>query len=117
MILGFAGAGLVGGIAVNHIVEQLEMEKIAHVRSRFIPPAVIFSEGQLQYPFRIYASADRKLCAVLCELPLRSDGFYPISQILLDWAEHQGVSELIILEGFATRKPPKKRKTFFVAEF
>jgi uncharacterized protein len=116
VILGFAGAGLVGGIAVTHIIDQLKMKKIAHVQSRYLPPAVVFMEGQLRHPFRIYSDRERRLCAVVCEIPLRSDGLYPIASTLLDWIEKKGVEELVVLEGFAVRGLPKERKSFCAAE-
>lgn len=116
VILGFAGAGLVGGIAVTHVIDKLKMKKIAHVQSRYLPPAVVFMEGQLRHPFRIYSDRERRLCAVVCEIPLRSDGLYPIASTLLDWIEKQGVKELVVLEGFAVRGLPKERKSFCAAE-
>jgi len=51
VVLGFAGHGLVGGIAVSHIIDQLKMKEIAHVRSRYIPPAVVFMDGKLRHAF------------------------------------------------------------------
>ncbi|MFP3985275.1 MAG: proteasome assembly chaperone family protein [Candidatus Bathyarchaeia archaeon] len=116
VILGFAGAGLVGGIAVSHIIDQLGMKKIAHVQSRYLPPAVVFMEGKLKHPFRIYSDDAGKLCAVVCEIPFRSDGVYPIASTLVDWIEEQGAEELIILEGVGVRIFPKERKAFCAAE-
>jgi uncharacterized protein len=116
VIFGFAGPGLVGGIAATHIIDQLKMKKIAHVRSRYMPPAVVFLDGQLRHPFRIYSDKKGKLCAVVCEIPLRSDGLYPIASTLVDWAEEQGARELVILQGAPVRGIPKKRKSFCAAE-
>ena len=112
VILGFAGAGLVGGIAVTHIIDQLKMKKIAYVRSRHMPPAVVFMDGQLRHPFRIYSGKEGKLCAIVCEIPLRSDGLYPIASTLLDWAEEKGARELVVLEGAPVRGIPKNVNHF-----
>jgi predicted ATP-grasp superfamily ATP-dependent carboligase len=54
LIFGFVGAGLVAQIAVNQIIDQLNMKEIAHVRSRYIPPSVVFIDGKLKHPFRVY---------------------------------------------------------------
>lgn len=116
VILGFAGVGLVGGIAVAHIIEQLEMREIAHLRSRYIPPAVVFMKGKLRHPFRIHSNKTGKLCTVISEIPLRSDGAYPISSTLLEWIEAKGAKELIVLEGFSVNHFPKERKVFCAAE-
>lgn len=116
LISGFVGAGLVGPIAVNHILEQLEMKEIAHVKSRYLPPAAVFTEGKLRHPFRIYANSDGSVCAMICEVPLRSDGLYPIAHTLLDWAEGKGMKEVIVLEGAPVKGIPKERSSYCAAE-
>ena len=103
-------------IAVTYIIDELKMKEIAHVRSRYMPPAVVFMDGKLRHPFRIYSGKKGKLCAIVCEIPLRSDGLYPIASRLLDWAEEKGAKELVVLEGIAVRGMPKERKSFCVAE-
>jgi uncharacterized protein len=116
MILGFVGAGLLGGIAVTYIVDKLKMKPIANVRSMYMPSSVIFIDGKLRHPFRIYSTDDGGLCAIVCEVPLSSDGYYPIAAKLLDWMEEKGAREVAVLEGIATRNTSKKRDTFCVAE-
>jgi len=116
VVLGFAGPGLVGGIAVTHIIEQLKMKKIAHVRSRYLPPAVVFIDGKLRNPFRIYSNEEGTFCAIVCELPFPSDGLYQIASTLLDWIEEKGVKELVVLDGVGVQGVPKRRETFCAAE-
>ncbi len=116
VILGFAGVGLVGGIATTHIVEQLKMKQIAHIRSRYMPPAVVFMDGKLRHPFRIYSDEGGKLCIVISEIPLRSDGVYPIASTLVDWIERNGAKELVVLEGVAVQGFPETRKSYCAAE-
>jgi uncharacterized protein len=116
VLLGFVGPGLAGGIAVSHIAEELQMRNIAHIRSRYLPPAVVFLNGLLRHPFRIYSDDHGKLCIIVCELPLRSDGLYSIASVLLDWIEAKDVRELVILDGIPTTTPPQIRETFFAAE-
>lgn len=71
---------------------------------------------KLRHPFRIYSDQSGKLCVVVCEVPLRSDGIYPIASSLLDWIEEKGVKEIAVLEGFAVRGVPKERKPYCAAE-
>jgi uncharacterized protein len=115
-IFGFAGAGLVGGIAVMHIIDSLKMKEIAHVRSKSIPPAVVFLDGQLRYPLRIYGNRPGNICCVVSELPFSSEGLYPLASALLDWAEQNKVKESVVLEGIPLRGMPKERKVFCAAE-
>jgi uncharacterized protein len=117
VILGFVGAGLVGGVAVTHLTDKMKMKKIAHIRSRYLPSAVVFIDGKLRQPFRIYSNDKGDLCAIVCEVPLHSEGHYPIASALLDWAEDKGAKEIVVLEGIAVRSIPKKRKSFCVAEY
>jgi uncharacterized protein len=116
MIFGFVGAGLVAQIAVNQIISELKMEEIAHVRSKYIPPSVVFLDGKLKPPFRIYSDEQGRLCVVVCDTPLPSDGLYSISTALVDWAEGKGAKELVVLEGIPVRGIPKKRESFCAAE-
>lgn len=115
-IFGFAGPGLVGGIAVMHIIDSLKMEEVAHIRSKRIPPAVVFLNGQLRYPFRIYGNKAGNICCVVSELPFASDGLYPLASTLLDWAEKYSVKESVVLEGIPLRGLPKERQVFCAAE-
>jgi uncharacterized protein len=116
VIVGFAGAGLVGGIAVSHIIDQLKMKEIAYLQSRYMPPAVVFMDGKLKHPFRIHSNQEGDLCVVVCEIPLHSHGIYAIASALLDWVEEKNVKELVVLDGVAVRGIPKKHRSFCVAE-
>lgn len=111
LVLGLVGAGLVGQVAVNHIIDQLNMKEIAQVRSRHIPPSVVFMDGKLKHPFRVYSNAEGSLCAVLCDIPLPSEGLYPITSALLDWAEEKGTKELVVPGGI-----PERRESLCAAE-
>lgn len=115
-IVGFVGAGLVAQIALNHLIKRLNMKEIAHVRSRHIPLSVLFVDGELKHPFRIYSNQEGTLSGVVCDTPLPSDGAHPIALALVDWAEKKGVKELVVLEGFPLRGMPKERQSFCAAE-
>jgi len=45
---GFVGAGLVGPLSINHIIEKLEMKEIGVMRSKYLPPSTVFYQGQTQ---------------------------------------------------------------------
>ncbi len=67
---GFVGAGLVGPVAINHIIEKLKMEEIGVMRSKYLPPSTVFMRGRLRHPFRFYANQDGTICAIICEITL-----------------------------------------------
>ncbi|MGQ4910844.1 MAG: proteasome assembly chaperone family protein [Candidatus Thorarchaeota archaeon] len=112
----FPSAGVVGTIAANTLIEQFEMEEMAHLRSRYIPSAAIFMDGRLRHPFRIYGDRKRNLLVVTTELPVQEMGLYAVSSALLDWAAGVGVKETVVLDGIPVEGLPSNRKVLFAAE-
>lgn len=99
---GFVGAGLVGPVAINHIIAELKMEEIAVMRSRHLPPSTVFMRGRLRHPFRFYANKEGTICTIICEITLRLEGLYSLVASILDWAERKGSKEIVILDGVAS---------------
>lgn len=99
---GFVGAGLVGPVAIRHIIKELGMQEIAVMRSRHLPPSTVFMKGRLRHPFRFYSSPDGTICAIICEITLRMDGLYAMVSAILDWAAEKGSKEIVILDGVAS---------------
>ncbi len=105
---GFVGAGLVGPIAVGHMIEKLGMKEIGYMRSKHLPPSTVFMKGRLRHPFRFYANKEGTVCAVICEITLRMEGVYTIVGAILDWAKEKGSNEIIILDGVASNEHDQK---------
>ncbi len=97
---GFVGAGLVGPLAINHIIEELEMEEIGLMRSKYLPPSTVFMNGRLRHPFRFYANKEGTICTIICEITLRMDGLYSLISAILDWADKNGSKEIVIIDGY-----------------
>ena len=93
---GFVGAGLVGPVSINHIIAELEMEEIAVMRSKYLPPSTVFMRGRLRHPFRFYANKEGTVCAIICEITLRMEGLYTLVSSILDWAAQKG-SKVIVM--------------------
>ncbi|MFB5605651.1 MAG: proteasome assembly chaperone family protein [Nitrosarchaeum sp.] len=96
---GFVGAGLVGSLAINHIIEELKMEEIGLMRSKYLPPSTVFMKGRLRHPFRFYANKKGTICTIICEITLRMEGLYSLVSAILDWVEKKGSKEIVILDG------------------
>ncbi len=116
MICGFPSAGVVGTIAANAIIDQFKMTEVAHIRSKYMPPAAVFIDGRLRHPFRIYASEKNNLLVVTTELMMAEEGMYHVSSILLDWAASVGVTETVVLDGIPVQGIPHDRKVLYAAE-
>ena len=99
---GFVGAGLVGPLAISHIIEKLEMEEIGVMRSKYLPPSTVFMRGRLRHPFRFYANQEGTVCAIICEITLRMEGLYSLVSSILDWATEKKSKEIVILDGVAS---------------
>ena len=105
---GFVGAGLVGPVAINHIITKLEMEEIAVMRSKYLPPSTVFMNGRLRHPFRFYANKEGTVCAIICEITLQMKGLYTLVSSILDWAAQKGSKEIVILDGVASTEHDDK---------
>ncbi len=105
---GFVGAGLVGPLSINHIIEKLNMKEIGVMRSKYLPPSTVFIRGRLRHPFRFYANNEGTVCAIICEITLRMEGLYTLVSSILDWADKQGSNEIVILDGVASTEHDDK---------
>lgn len=105
---GFVGAGIVGPLAINHMIEKLKMEEIGVMRSKYLPPSTVFIRGRLRHPFRFYANKEGTVCAIICEITLRMEGLYTLVSSILDWAAEKGSKEIVILDGVASSEHDDK---------
>ena len=105
---GFVGAGLVGPVAINHIISELEMDEIAVMRSKYLPPSTVFMRGRLRHPFRFYVNKEGTVCAIICEITLRMEGLYTLVSSILDWTAQKGSKEIVILDGIASTEHDDK---------
>jgi uncharacterized protein len=114
IFVGFVGAGLVGTIATDHMINELNMKEVGFLRSKHLPPSTVFMQGRLRHPFRIYSNEDGSICVIICEIIISKDGIYNIAMAILEWAEKKGSNEIIVLDGVAANK--HDGETFFAAE-
>ncbi len=54
----FPGIGLVGGIAINFMIEKLKMRYVGYMESKFLPPVAILKDGLVYPPVKIYSYRD-----------------------------------------------------------
>lgn len=102
LIEGFPGIGLVGNIASQQIIEELSMEYIGSIESRFFPPIAVLYEGLINMPVRIYENAEQNLIMVVSDIPISPSVSYDVSKALIDWAASINVKEVISIAGIAT---------------
>ncbi|ABE51869.1 proteasome assembly chaperone family protein [Methanococcoides burtonii] len=102
LIEGFPGIGLVGNIASQQIIEELNMEYIGSIESRYFPPIAVLYEGLVNMPVRIYENVEHNTIMVVSDIPINPSVSYDVSKALVGWAKSIGVKEVISIAGIAT---------------
>src|SRR5215471_4189020 len=111
LIAGFPGAGLVGSISTSYIINRLHMNQIACVESEFIVPGVIYAEGKLRHPFRLYSNERGDVCVLVCEAPVMIQGMYSVLDAVMNWALQNQVKQVMVLDGIPMEGLPDPNRT------
>jgi uncharacterized protein len=106
VLMGFPGSGLVGTIALQYMVEQLEFELIGTMTSKFFPPLAMMNKGVINDPCRIYMKND--ILAVVADIPIHPMICYEIANGLLDWLVPFKPKEVLTIAGIITNEPQKR---------
>jgi uncharacterized protein len=107
LIAGFPGPGLVGSISTSYMIDKLNMRQIACVESKYISPGVIYVDGKLRHPFRLYATEDGNVCVLVCEAPIMLNGIHSVLDTVMDWAIKNTIREVLVLEGIPVQGMPR----------
>lgn len=104
IILGFAGAGLIGTIVTNTLVEQIsDIKEIGFVTSNLLPPISVFYQGMLKNPFRLYYSSQHNLIIGVVEVPFQIPSAYnDLAKTICNWALSEDVNahEILVFQGY-----------------
>ena len=95
--IGLPDVGLVGVIAVSHMIENMGMKEIGYVDSEIFPPVIVFHNGNPKHPIRIY----QKDCylAVMTEIALPALTYPPLTKALTKWLYDKRVEMVFSLSG------------------
>jgi uncharacterized protein len=116
MLYGFPDVGLVGVIAASHLMSELKnLEEVAYMDSKLLPPLIVLHEGLPHSPIRIFGNHDVLLA--VSETPVSADTIYPIMNALIDWGKSKNVKMMISLSGIPIqdRQDAKELKVFAAA--
>jgi len=106
VLMGFPGSGLVGTIALQYMVDQLEFELIGTMTSKFFPPLAMMNKGVINDPVRIYMKKD--VAAIVADIPIHPMICYEIANGLLDWLVAFKPKEVVTIAGIITNEPEKR---------
>ncbi len=97
ILCGLPDVGLVGIIAVSHIIKEMGMAEVGYIDSDIFPPVVVFHHGEPKYPLRIFQKGN--LIALFTETALSPESISPLSKLIVKWAKEKGASLLVSLGG------------------
>ncbi|DAC72337.1 MAG TPA: proteasome assembly chaperone family protein [Thermoplasmata archaeon] len=122
LIEAFPTVGLVSSISGHFIIDQLKLEEIGTISSRYFMPAAIIHKGTPSPPVRIYAG--KKTCGptgdcdqvvvIISEFMPSVDIIKPLGDTILAWAKKKKCRYIVTLEG-THGLDPKQPKTHGVA--
>lgn len=116
MICGLPDAGLVGSIAVSHLINELKMEEIGGIESfRYFPPVAIVHKGEPKPVLRLFSNEN--ILTVISEIPIPTSAIYPLAIALIDYAQKKGVDHIIspIGVGVPNRLEIERPRVYWIA--
>jgi uncharacterized protein len=99
LIEGFPGIGLVGNIASQYIVHELDMTYIGAMNSKFFPPLAVLLGGVINMPVRIYEEASKGVVVLTADIPIHPLASYDVGKEIVSWAESINIKEVVCLAG------------------
>lgn len=120
LIEGLPGIGLVGKLAADHMLDELEGEKFAEITSKHLPPQVTIKEDNtvklVNMEFYYHKGQDRDLILLLGGFQgVDSQSQYLLSDATLDLCEKYDVKKMYTLGGLGTGNITKDPKVFGAA--
>ncbi|HSA38187.1 MAG TPA: proteasome assembly chaperone family protein [Methanoregula sp.] len=110
VLMGFPGSGLVGTIALQYIVDQMEFEQVGSMTSKYFPPLAMMNSGIINDPVRLYTKNNDKynITAIVADIPIAPPICYEISNAILDWLMQYKPKEVLTIAGIVTNEPDKR---------
>ena len=99
LIEGFPGIGLVGNIASQYIVNELNMTYLGSMSSKFFPPLAVLLGGVVNMPVRIYEDAGKGIIVLTADIPVHPLASYDVGKEIVSWAQSINAKEMVCLAG------------------
>ena len=106
VMMGFPGSGLVGSIALQYLVDQMNFTHIGNVTSRFFPPMSMMQKGVVNAAVRIYEKEG--YAAFVADIPIHPMICYEVANGILDWLAEYDVKEIVTIAGIVTNETDKR---------
>ncbi|WP_247000898.1 proteasome assembly chaperone family protein [Halosolutus gelatinilyticus] len=98
LVEGFPGLGLVGKLATDHLVNELEMRHYASVDCDGLPKVGVYRGGDrtVRPPVRIYVSEDDDLLALQSDTPISSQAVETVANCVTGWIVSRQVTPVYL---------------------
>ena len=106
VLIGFPGSGLVGSIALQYLVEQMEFEQIGSITSKYFPPVALMTRGVVNAPVRLYDKDH--LTAIVSDVPIHPMICYEVANGIMNWLTQFDIREIVTIAGIITNEPEKR---------
>lgn len=111
-VFGLAGAGFIGNTSTMFAARSKTYRQIAWVKSSFIPPMTLITNGAPMQSFRIHLDESEKIIFVITESLVPAEGCWPIAEALTTWLRGKGVEEMYSIDGLPFANAPAGVKAF-----
>jgi uncharacterized protein len=110
VLMGFPGSGLVGSIALQYLVDQMEFSLIGVVTSKYFPPLAMMNKGVINVPVRIYEKTieSQLIVTIVADIPIHPMICYEVANGLMNWLTPFKVREVVAIAGIVTNEPEKR---------
>jgi uncharacterized protein len=98
LVEGLPGVGLVGKIAADHLVEELDMEYVAGIRCDGLPSVAVYrgESPRLFPPVRVYADESEDLLVLQSDIPVSPSTATEFAGCVTAWLESHAVTPFCI---------------------
>ena len=94
--------GLIGNILGWLLVEELKMEEIGYIDSKYFPPLAVLYKGKAIHPFRIYATEG--IVLFLSDFIIPPNVAFDMTNGIVDWMERNNSKEIITFNSIVVRE-------------
>lgn len=106
VLLGFPGSGLVGSIALAHMIDVLEFEHIGNITSKYFPPLAMMVDGIVNAPMRIFQKD--QFILIISDVPIHPMICYEVGNGILEWLSAFPVKNVVVVAGIVTNDVEKR---------
>jgi len=91
LVEGLPGVGLVGKLAADHLVDELDLTYYAACHCEGLPEVAVYEEGsrEVSPPVRIYADEDNDLLVLQADVPVSPEAAEEFSTCVTGWLAEQ----------------------------